>query len=84
MLQKAGELQSIGQNVLYVSLDHSYFFKNELLQLADKFYKYGGKYLFVDEVHKYPQKNKHQDWSLEMKNIYDAYPAIQLVYSGSG
>lgn len=58
MLQKDNELQLNGENVLYISLDHFYFFKNELLQLADKFYKYGGKYLFIDEVHKYPKKEK--------------------------
>jgi len=83
MLQKANELQLNGENVLYVSLDHSYFFKNELLQLADKFYKYGGKYLFIDEVHKYPKKEKRLDWSLEIKNIYDSYPELQLIYSSS-
>lgn len=83
MLQKAKALQDNNKHVLYVSLDHSYFFKNELLQLADTFYKYGGHYLFIDEVHKYPKKNKGLDWSLELKNIYDAYPSLQLVYSGS-
>lgn len=83
MLQKANELQANGENVLYVSLDHSYFYRNELLQLADKFYKYGGKHLFIDEVHKYPKKEKRLDWSVEIKNMYDSYPELQLTYSGS-
>lgn len=83
MLQKANELKTNGENVLYVSLDHFYFYRNELLQLADKFYKYGGKYLFIDEVHKYPKKEKRLDWSVEIKNMYDSYPELQLVYSGS-
>lgn len=83
MLQKAKELRDNGAHVLYISLDSSFFFSHELLQLADQFYKYGGEYLFIDEVHKYPKKDKRLDWSLEIKNIYDSYPQLQLIYSGS-
>ena len=83
MLQRAKELQEQGKNVLYVSIDHAYFYQNQLLELADYYYKYGGEYLFVDEVHKYPQKVRGLDWSLEIKNIYDSYPELSVVYSGS-
>ncbi len=41
------------------------------------FYKKGGKHLFLDEVHKYPH------WSREIKNIYDEYPDLRVVFSGS-
>jgi len=47
------------------------------LELADSFYKYGGRHLFLDEVHKY---NK---WSSEVKEIYDTYPDMRVVISGS-
>lgn len=40
--------------VLYVSLDNLYFSDNSLLNFVDDFVKRGGKYLFLDEVHKYP------------------------------
>ena len=83
MLQKAAELANSGNNVLYVSLDNAYFYKNTLFDLGDYFYKYGGKYLFVDEVHKYPEKEKGLDWSQEIKNLYDSYPGLNIVYSGS-
>jgi predicted AAA+ superfamily ATPase len=83
MLQKAKNLQEHGEQVLYVSLDNAYFFRHQLIELADWYYKNGGKYLFIDEVHKYPQKENGLDWSLEIKNIYDSYPDLFLVYSGS-
>ena len=39
--------------------------------------KFGGKYLFINEVHKYP------NWSVEIKNIYDDYPELFIVITGS-
>ncbi len=83
MLQKAKELQESGNNVLYFSADLPFFYKNNLFDIADKFQKYEGEILFIDEVHKYPQKQKQNDWAQEIKNIYDAIPDLKLVYSGS-
>lgn len=83
MLQKAKELSDSGRQVLYVSADMPYFFNNSLVDMAEMFYKYGGEYLFIDEVHKYPQKQQNADWSLELKNIYDSIPTMHVVYSGS-
>ena len=62
---------------LYVTLDNIWFSKNRLTDLTDKFVKQGGKYLFLDEVHKYP------DWSREVKNIYDDHPDLKIVFTGS-
>ena len=62
---------------LVVFADDIYFSKNTLLDLADNFYKNGGKYLYIDEVHKY------QNWSTEIKNIYDQIPDLNIVYTGS-
>jgi len=45
--------------------------------LVDAFVKSGGKYLFLDEVHKYP------NWSQEIKNSYDDYPELKIVFTGS-
>lgn len=63
--------------VLYASLDNIWFSENRLVKLADDFVKKGGKHLFLDEVHKYP------DWSVEIKNIYDDYPELKIVFTGS-
>jgi len=83
MLQKAKELSDAGKSVLYISLDIPYFYKNQLFETAENFYKYGGEYLFIDEVHKYPQKQKQIDWAQEIKNIYDTIPSLFVIFSGS-
>lgn len=62
---------------LYVSLDNIWFTMHSLVELADEFNKLGGKALFLDEVHKYPS------WSREIKNIYDNYPDMKVVFAGS-
>ena len=62
---------------LYVSLDNIYFSNNRLLDFAHDFDKMGGKYLFLDEVHKY------ENWSIELKNIYDSLPDLNVVFTGS-
>ncbi len=63
--------------VLYLSLDSIWFAEYKLVDLADQFVKRGGKYLFLDEVHQYP------NWSQELKNIYDDYPELKIVFTGS-
>ena len=84
MLQKAKELfDENNQAVIYISLDDAYFFNHSIVETAEYFQKYGGKYLFIDEVHKYPAKHKNYDWSAELKNIYDRYPELKVIYSGS-
>lgn len=62
---------------LYVSLDNIWFSNHSLIELVDYFVKREGKYLFLDEVHKYP------NWTQELKNIYDDYPDLKVVFSGS-
>jgi predicted AAA+ superfamily ATPase len=65
------------ENVLYVSLDNIWFTKNSLLDLAEQFDAYGGTHLFLDEVHRYPT------WAIELKNIYDSFPKMHVVFTGS-
>lgn len=62
---------------LYITADHYWFYTHNLVQTADSFYKNGGRYLFIDEVHKYP------NWSTEIKNIYDGYPELKIVFTSS-
>lgn len=84
LLQKANMLNTDLKNrALYVSLDDPYFYKNNLIEVADEFLKYGGKFLFLDEVHRYPSKYPEHDWSSELKTIYDRFPQLSVVYSGS-
>lgn len=62
---------------LYVTAEDFYFSDNRLIELADEFVKRNGKYLFVDEIHKY------KDWARELKLIYDYHPELYVVFSGS-
>jgi len=62
---------------LYASLDNLWFSTHSLIDLADEFAKQGGKYLYLDEVHNYI------GWSREIKNIYDSYPDMKIVFTGS-
>jgi len=66
-----------GTDLLYVSADDIYFSNHRLTDVADEFYKNGGKRLFIDEIHKY------KDWSVELKNMYDFYPDLKVCFTGS-
>jgi Predicted ATPase (AAA+ superfamily) len=75
-------LQHIKKNLnsaetLYVTAEDFYFSDNKLIDLADAFVKRNGKYLFVDEIHKYP------NWAKELKLIYDHHPELNVVFTGS-
>ena len=75
-------LQHIKKNLnpaetLYVTAEDFYFADNRLIDLADAFVKRSGKYLFVDEIHKY------KDWARELKLIYDYHPELNVVFTGS-
>lgn len=63
--------------VLYVNLDNIYFSNNTLVELAEKFASRGGTHLFIDEVHKY------ENWSKEIKNLYDDFPELHISFTGS-
>lgn len=66
------------KKALYVSADHLYFSTNTLFDLAQKFVNEdGGELLCIDEVHRY------RNWAQELKNIYDSFPNIRIIISGS-
>ena len=62
---------------LYISADNTFFAGNTLYDIATKFAQEGGKVLYIDEVHKY------QDWSREVKMMYDFLPDLKVVITGS-
>ena len=65
------------QHVFYASLDDLWFRAHTLPELVEYLYTHGTTHLFLDEVHKY------KDWSLNIKNLYDNYPKLHIVYTGS-
>lgn len=62
---------------LFASLDNTWFANHTILELANEFYMNGGTHLFLDEIHHYP------NWAKEIKNIYDSFPKLKIVFTGS-
>ncbi len=77
ILQYAKKFLPSDHQTLYTSLDDLYFTENRLFDLADKFAMQGGKFLLLDEVHRYT------NWSGELKNIYDDLPELKVIFTGS-
>lgn len=65
------------KDALYVSAESIYFANHTLFDTAMRFSQYGGRHLFIDEVHKY------KGWAIELKMIYDNLPSLQVVFTGS-
>lgn len=76
ILQHIKKMGNISES-LYVQADDIYFGAHTLIELARNFYARGGKYLYIDEIHKY------SNWSNEIKLTYDILPLLHVVYSGS-
>lgn len=68
-----------GDKGVYASLDQLFFNDHTIIELADYHYKHGGTHLYLDEVHLYPRSN----WEQELKNIYDSYPNLHIIFTGS-
>ena len=62
---------------LYVSLDDLWFATHQLMDLVDWADRHGITRLYLDEVHRY------KEWSENLKNIYDNYPDMHIVYTSS-
>jgi len=75
-------LDSVGHNIydpsiLYIQADHFQVGTNSLYEIAEEFHTLGGKVVAFDEIHKYP------NWSQELKSLYDTFPDLTIVASGS-
>lgn len=79
MLQYMKSTFKASEKAIYFSLDDLWFTEHRLIDLAEYHYLHGGTHLFVDEVHRYPYDN----WAQELKNIYDRYPGLNIVFTGS-
>ena len=77
LLQWLKEQDLPSEKAVYFSLDDLYFTTNSLADTIDTFYKGGGKIVVLDEVHKY------KDWSRVVKNTYDFYPDLKIIFTGS-
>ena len=65
-------------SVFYFSADHIFFKTERIYSFIESLYLCQGIHIFfIDEIHKY------ENWSQELKNIYDGFPDIKIVFSGS-
>jgi predicted AAA+ superfamily ATPase len=70
------ELQSKNKNALYISLDYPFLSGVDLIEIVEEFVQMGGKYLLLDEVHRY------YNFSAYLKTIYDLFD-ISVVFTSS-
>ncbi len=77
MLLQHIKITNTQKESLYVAADNTYFSSNSLFDVASEFSRNGGKVLYIDEAHKY------EDWSREVKMMYDYLPNLKVVVTGS-
>lgn len=77
MIQHIKETFEDKNEVMYLSLDNLWFNDNSLSDLVEFLYTHGVKAIYFDEVHKL------NNWQSHIKNIYDNYPDLKIVYTGS-
>jgi predicted AAA+ superfamily ATPase len=78
MLQHIRERIRNPEEAFYASADHIYFNNVTLLDFVREVHTTEGTHLFFfDEIHKY------SGWAQELKNIYDSFPSLHVVFSGS-
>ena len=69
------------RRVMYCSADTVDFSMRTLVGLAEEFVMRGGELLVIDEIHKYHSGTS--DWSREIKEIYELFPDLKMIVSGS-
>ena len=77
LLQRIKEHFRDSNKALYASLDNLWFANHSLFDLVDDHVSHGGTHIFLDEIHYY------DNWQTAIKNLYDNYPDLHIVYSGS-
>jgi len=73
----SSKYDSLTTKALYLPVDHFVFGKRKLYETAEDFYNLGGELICFDEIHKY------NNWAQELKSIYDSFPKLKIIASGS-
>jgi predicted AAA+ superfamily ATPase len=77
ILQYIKQNHKLDSTTIYASLDNLYFQNNTLVDFTEDFVQRGGRFLYLDEVHRY------KNWGIELKNIYDDFPDLKIVFTSS-
>ena len=74
VVKKGRKSVPAGRPCLFVSMNDFYFTEHTLYDLAGKFVKAGGQYLFLDQLFKYP------NWSRELRKCYTKYKELHIIF----
>lgn len=77
LLQRMKTAFPDSQEALYLSLDHLWFKTHSVYEAVEAHVQNGGTHVFLDEVHYL------EDWERLIKNLYDDFPSLHIVYTGS-
>ena len=78
LLQYAKEHVDVNnRKCLYVNMNNFYFQVRGIADFAGEFYRNGGRTLLIDQVFKEP------NWANELRQCYDLYPELKIVFTGS-
>ena len=77
MRQRIKETFGLAVRAVYVSLDDLWFSNHRVKDAVAWFDSHGYTHLFMDEVHQV------ENWQTLVKNLYDQFPSLNIVYSGS-
>lgn len=79
MLQRIREVFGTGSDkAIYMSLDDFWFSQYSVKDAVGYLYDHGYTHVFIDEVHHFGK-----EWQRLVKNLYDQFPSMNFVYSGS-
>ncbi len=77
LLQYAKDHFGTDRSCLYVNFNSLYFTNHTLVEFVTEFCSNGGKTLLLDQIFKY------ENWSKELRECYDNFPQLHIVFSGS-
>ena len=77
LLQYAKDHFETNRSCLYVNFNSFYFTQHSLVEFAAEFCAQGGKTLLLDQTFIY------ENWSKELRECYDRFPELHIVFSGS-
>ncbi len=78
LLQYAKDFfRSNDQSCLYINFNNFYFTTHTLVEFAERFVKQGGRTLLIDQTFKY------ENWSKELRECYERFPELKIIFSGS-
>lgn len=77
LLQYAKEhFDTRDRQCLYINMNNFYFQGRGICDFAGEFYRHGGRTLLIDQVFKQP------NWSKELRQCYDYYPGLKIIFTG--